>query len=428
MINHQPNLYVLGVNHEIATVNVREKAAFTAAEIPVALQQLLALDGILEGVILATCNRCEIYVIAETAGDIREKLTRFFLKSRPQLQRQEVAQFYFHTGEAAVRHLYAVACGLNSMIIGEPQITGQIKDAYRMAMAECATGLYLNRLFHLTFQTAKMVRTQTGISEGAVSVSYAAVKLAQKIFKDMRKRTALLIGTGETGTLVAQHLQKAGIGRILIVNRTLEKAQRLAESLGGSAHPFMEFPRLLHEADLVIGATGARDYLITAADLQPVVARRAPRPLFMIDLGVPRNFDPEINRFQNVFLSDIDALDSIVQDNLEKRREAVTHAEAIISKQVAVYQDWRRDLSFKPTIISLRRKLESLRDAELKKHVRNAPPEVAETAERVTQSLVNKILALPMLKMHTCNGQNGEAEELIHAIHHIFDLEKDHHE
>jgi hypothetical protein len=144
MINHQPNLYVLGVNHEIATVNVREKAAFTAAEIPVALQQLLALDGILEGVILATCNRCEIYVIAETAGDIREKLTRFFLKSRPQLQRQEVAQFYFHTGEAAVRHLYAVACGLNSMIIGEPQITGQIKDAYRMAMAECATGLYLN--------------------------------------------------------------------------------------------------------------------------------------------------------------------------------------------------------------------------------------------------------------------------------------------
>ncbi len=422
-----PELVVYGVNHETAAIEIREKAAFTVEEIPFALKTLLNSEGIEEGVILSTCNRCEIYVIIPQNNAIREKLDIFFLQTHPALSANELAQFYYYEGYEAIKHLFSVASGLNSMVIGEPQILGQVKDAFNHAFDTGATGIYLNRLFQLAFQTAKQVRTETAITEGAVSVSFAAVKMALKIFKDLRSKRALLIGSGETGELVAQNLKKFNIGKLLITNRTLEKAEKLANRLGGEAYPFDRITTLLNEVDLVVGATGSPDYVVTANDVKQALSNRDSRPLFMIDIAVPRDFDPEINRINNVFLSDIDALKIIVESNLEKRHQAVSQAQVIIEAKINEYQQWKNSLEFKPTIISLRNKLQNIREDELARHCRHATPDELATIERVTQGLLNKILALPMLKIHDCSTKNGESKQLIKAIHHIFDLETDEH-
>lgn len=421
--SHQPEIVLLGVNHEVATVAVREKAAFAASQIPHLLESLTNELGFSEAVILSTCNRSEVYAVSSRASDVRKRLEDFFRAACPTLTEEELAQFYFHRGDAAARHLFAVAAGLNSLVLGEPQILGQVKDAYQQAHCAGVTGLYLNRLFHVAFQAAKRVRSETAIAEGAVSVPYAAVKLAQKIFKDLKKCRVLLIGSGEMGELVARHVKKSGASEIFVANRTPEKARRLAERLNGQAWPFEQIHDLLPRVDLIIGATGAREYILTREDVHQALSARGTRSLVMIDIAVPRNFDPDINRLDTVFLSDIDALEAVVQDNLERRQAAVKEARQIIEEMVEEFRKWRASLQFKPTIISLQKKLEEIREQEVRRHCRHATPEELEMIERVTRGMVNKILALPVLKMHDYSHRNGDARQLIHLIQELFDLE-----
>ena len=415
-------LFLLGINHETAPVALRERAAFTAAEVPAMLERLISRTMVTEGAILSTCNRCEIYIVTPQPASARQLLQQFFSDTRPALSDDDFQHFYFYQGEAVMRHLFKVAAGLNSMVIGEPQIVSQVKDAFKQAFDAGTTGIYLNRLFHTAFQATKQVRSETAIAEGAISVSYAAVKLAQKIFKDLSRQQVLLIGSGETGQLVARHLQKAGVTGMWNTNRTFEKAQVLAEELGGTAYPYDQITQLLPEADLVVGATGSPDYVLTQAMVKDVLRRRGDSPLFLIDIAVPRDFDPAINRLNNVFLSDIDALKEIVRYNLEKRQDAVGAANKIIEKNIRELLQWRATLQFKPTIISLRSKLESIRKHELKKYRHKSSEAEMEAIERVTRSMMNKILALPMLKIQDCSCDNGDSRLLINAIQDIFDL------
>ncbi len=416
-------IVVLGVNHRTAPVEVREKLAFQKEEVPAALLHLLERPSVREAAILSTCNRVEVIACVGAGADATDQIIEFLAFERGVCAEDFRGFVYSLVGKEAIRHLFRVSSSLDSMVVGEPQILGQIKDHYGLANQAKATGTVLHKLFHKAFSVAKQVRTETGIAGKAVSVSSAAVDLARKIFEKLDDKTAMLVGAGEMSELAARHLIGHGIGSLIVTNRTFDRAVEMARDFHGTAVPFEEMQRYLRLADVVIGSAGGADYLITRDQVQKILRERKQRPMFLIDMGVPRNFDPEINELDNVYLYDIDDLGSVVEENRDEREREALRAEAIIQREVDEFWQWFSGLEVVPTIVALRQKVEEIRQREVEKVLNsskgnNVPREVL---DGVTSAIVNKILHEPITKLK--QGGDPQTEALyLEAARKLFGI------
>ncbi|GAB4374649.1 MAG: glutamyl-tRNA reductase [Calditrichia bacterium] len=416
-------IYLLGCNHKTAEVDFREKIAIIGETLPHALKELVSLNHIEEGVILSTCNRTEIYVSVSDPADIFNQLEEFLSQITGTVIERNSHLLYRMMGEKAIHHLFQVASGVDSLIVGEPQILGQVKESYRVACENSTTGVLLNRLMNHSFSVGKRVRSETALGAGAVSVAYAAVELAQKIFRDLSQQKVLLIGAGETGELTARHLREKGIGTLYITNRTASKAEELAIQLQGEAVAFENMSDFFPAVDIIIGAATAPNYLILRQDIEKVLQKRRSRPLFLIDIGMPRNFDPAINKLESVFLHDMDDMEQIVTRNLEKRRKEIPRAEAIISQEVQNFLEWKRGLQITPTIVSLRKKLEDIRQQELQKHKNRLTEEEIKKVDLISRAILNKILHQPMVQLKKYGNGHPDGLLRIDVVRELFGLE-----
>jgi glutamyl-tRNA reductase len=419
-----PDIVLLGLNHKTASVDVRECIAFTADETDQALARLRNAPAIGEAVLFSTCNRIELLM----AVDEHEAAVSSAKQFISEFKKVPLAQFdqslYEYVGDEAVRHTFQVAASLDSMVVGEPQILGQMKAAYRKATLERTSGVVLNKLLHRTFFVAKKVRTETGIGDHAVSISYAAIELGKKIFGNLDGKRVLLIGAGEMAELAVDHLIRNRAGSITVANRTFERGLELAARFSGNAIKFEEIIGCIEEVDIVISSTGATDYVLQKAQIKHAMKRRRNRRLFFIDIAVPRNIDPEINRITNAYVYDIDDLKGIVDDNIEDRQREAVKAQRIIDEAVIAFRRWYDTLEVVPTIVSLRGKVETIARQELEKtigalsHLSDADKQAI---ERMTGALVNKILHEPtnFLKRDGCRGNKSVSLDLTRKLFNL---------
>ncbi len=415
------DLLVVGTNHQTAPVEVRERLAFTDDELPAALERLMAEGGLKEGMILSTCNRVEVWAAGEAPEAARETLAAYLAKARGVDLETLRPALYAYAGIEAVAHLFRVASSLDSMVVGEPQILAQVKAAYAQAHAAGATGPVLSRAVHAAFRTAKRIRTETGIARSAVSVSYAAVELARKIFGDLAGKVVLLLGAGEMGELAAQHFRDRGIARLLLANRTPGRAEELAQRFGGEAVPYAEVARCMAEADIVLCSTAAPDYVVTRAEVERLLANRRYRPVFFIDIAVPRNVEPSVNELDGAYLYDIDDLRAVVEANLRERAREAERAEALVTEELGKFARRLADRDAVPTIRSLRERLEEIRREEVARtlgRLRDASPETRAAVEALSASLVNKILHAPIqrLKLGDHHSEGRHFRELVRDL------------
>ncbi len=419
-------ILIVGVNHRKAPVEVREQLGFADGFLEQALHDLVTLPPVEEGVIVSTCNRVEV-VAATSDGDTAVDALTEFLAQGERIARERLGEHLsVYRGREAVRHLFRVASSLDSMVIGEPQILGQLKDFYSRAASAGSAGTVLHRCFHKSFSVAKRVRTETGIAGKAVSVSSAAVELACKIFDRLEDKTAMLLGAGTMSELAARHLLAQGIRGVIVANRTFDRAIELAREFHGTPVPFEDFPRYLQLSDVVIGSTAADGYVLTAARVQEVLRARNYRPLFLIDMSVPRNFDPAINDIDNVYLYDIDDLGGVAQVNRDERGREAEKAEAIIDEEVDAFWRWLAALDAVPTIVALREKMESIRKGELEKTLstvlRELSPREREALDAMTAAIVNKILHAPISHLKEHDRQRDAF--YVAAARPLFDIEE----
>jgi len=419
------NIVVVGLSHKTASVDIREKVAFAPTQMEKPLRALLTLEDIAEAVIVSTCNRVEIYI---TTRDIAGGMARIkrFLADFHQIPAETLEpHLYTHHGEAAIRHVFRVASSLDSMVVGEPQILGQIKTAYGYAAEYKTSGIILNRFLHKAFSVAKRVRTETKIASSAVSVSFAAVELARKIFGDLSDKTVMLIGAGEMCELAAKHFITNGVRGVMVTNRTYERAVKLAEEFEGKPVPFEDLFDQLHKADIVLSSTGATHFVIKPKDVEEVIRRRKMKPMFFIDIAVPRDIDPKVNDVENVYLYDMDDLQGVVASNLQQRAEEAKKAETIIDEEIGQFHKWLSNLEVTPTIVALRTKFEETRKAELEKTLaawKDLPPDGAKRLEALTAAIVNKLLHPPTATLKRA-GQGGRTDLYIDAIRTLFELQ-----
>jgi glutamyl-tRNA reductase len=404
-------LFVSGVNHKTAPVEVREKLAFAEHSIPGALERLRGGTGISDAFILSTCNRVEISVTAEDDADPQAAIDSFLLEARG-------AQVYRYEGREAIHHLFRVAASLDAMVVGEPQILGQMKSAYALSKSAGAMKGLLDNVMSRAFSVAKRVRTETGIGQMAVSVSYAAVELARKIFGSLTGRTVMLVGSGKMSELAARHLHRSGCSHILVTNRTHSRAVEMAQVFGGTAIEYSRFPGMLSEADIIITSSAAPDYVITREEMSRVISARKNKPVFVIDISVPRNVEPSVNEVDNVFLYDIDDLQGVVNANLEGRKKEADRAEKIVNEEVEKTIARLKVQEVAPTIVGLQEYLEEIRTAELGRLLRRSGGLTAEQLEQVdamTQALVNKIAHGPIaeLRKHAGDAEGGQVIEMV---------------
>ncbi|QLA16190.1 glutamyl-tRNA reductase [Desulfolutivibrio sulfoxidireducens] len=423
----QDNIHLFGLNHKTADVEVRE--AFALADGGILERALLSRDGpIREALVLSTCNRVEILVSGAPGTDPGPMVLSRWAGHCNRDGARLAPHIYAHSGRDAVEHVFRVASGLDSMVLGEPQILGQMKDAYRRAVESGSTGVILNRLLHKAFSTAKKVRTATGIGASAVSISYAAVELAKRIFGETAGKKAMLIGAGEMAELAATHLLTAGISHLFVANRTLSRAQELAERFKGTAIPFEDLAGRLVEADIIISSTGAPQAIIRAKDIRDVLKKRRQRPMFFIDIAVPRDIDPDVNSLDNVYLYDIDDLREVVEENLAQRKEEATRAGEIVREQVESFSHWLKALDLSPTIVDVLRHGEDIAHRELCKTIRrlgpDVTPETAKALERLAVSISHKILHEPIVFLKRRSRENA-GERFIDLIRRIFDLDRE---
>ncbi|MDD2733736.1 MAG: glutamyl-tRNA reductase [Desulfuromonadaceae bacterium] len=419
------NIIVVGLSHKTATVKIREKVAFSPNQIETPLAELISLDGIIEGVIVSTCNRVEIYA---TTRDIAGGIARIkrFMAEYHHLQFEELEpHLYSYHAEDAIRHVFRVASSLDSMVVGEPQILGQIKTSYGYAAEYKSSGIILNRFLHKAFSVAKRVRTETKIASSAVSVAFAAVELAKKILGDLSDKTVMLIGAGEMCELAAKHFINSGAKGVMVTNRTFERAERLAEEFGGEAVPFESFLEHLHRADIVLSSTGAPHCIIGPKDAEEVVKRRRFNPIFFIDIAVPRDIDPKVDDVENAYLFTVDHLQEIVQANLAQRGLEAEKAEEIINQEIGQFHKWLSTLEVTPTIVSLRNRFDEIRRAELEKTIsgwKDLPPDAEKRLEALTLAMMNKLLHAPTSVLKQA-GQGGRVDLYIDALRQLFGLE-----
>lgn len=414
-------LIALGINHKTAPVNIRERVAFAPEKLEEALRELTAMGLASEAAIVSTCNRTELLCNTPNADD-GDKIIDWF-RHYHKLQADELTPFlYMHPEGQAVQHLLRVACGLDSLILGEPQILGQIKTAYRTAVQAGTVGALLGKLFQYTFSVAKQIRSDTAIGSSPVSVAFAAVSLAKQIFSDLPKHTALLIGAGETIELTARHLHENGIGRIIIANRTIERAHNLAKEFNGFAVSLSEIATHLPEADIVISSTGSPLPVLGKGTVERAIKARKHKPILMVDIAVPRDIEPECSELDDVYLYTVDDLEEIIQEGLRSRQEAAKQAEEIIESQVSHFMGWLRSLQVVDSIRLYRDHAENLRDIELEKAKRmlaRGEP-VEEVLHRLARGLTNKLTHSPSAQMRQA-GFDGRFE-LVDAARILFDI------
>ncbi len=418
-------IVLVGLNHRTAPVEVRERFALEkSGEHPLAVLKR-ELPEAEEALFLSTCNRVEFLLVSRDPEKAVRGLKEFLARRTGLPIAQFEPHLYLYENREAVRHLFRVASGLDSMVLGEPQILGQVKEAYREAVEHRTTGPILNRLLHKTFSVAKRVRTETGIGSHAVSVSYAAVELAKKIFGSLKGKIALLVGAGEMAELAAQHLLSAGVSKMLVANRTLSRAIELAERFQGEAYGLEELSDCLLKTDIVISSTGAPGYVITREMVKPLLRRRRLRPLFFIDIAVPRDVDPAVNELENVYVFDIDDLKQVVAENLGRRQREALRAEKIVEEEVLKFERWLRELAVYPTIKALREKAEAIRKRELERTLSrlDLSPEDREAIEILTEAIVHKILHDPITYLKS--GYHREGREAIITVRRVFNLDQD---
>ncbi len=413
-------LFALGINHKTAPVEIRERVAFTPEKLPQAFSELTATNGVNEVAILSTCNRTELYcgIEGEDSRAVRDWFSRFH-----NIKLEDVEPyFYAHPDRHAVRHILRVASGLDSMVLGEPQILGQMKQAYSTANDAGTIGQLLNRLFQHTFTVAKQVRTDTAIGASPVSVAFAAVSLSKQIFSDLSEHTALLIGAGETIELVARHLHESGVGRIIVANRTVEKAHNLAAEFGGYAIALSEIPEHLHEADMVISSTASQLPILGKGAVETALKQRKHRPMFMVDIAVPRDIEAQVGELEDVFLYTVDDLQEIIQEGLRSRQEAAQQAEEIIDTQVTHFMGWLQSLGAVDTIRDYRANVEAMRDAVVQRSLaqlaKGQSPELV--VQELARQLTNKLMHAPCSNLKQA-GFDGRSE-LLAAARELFNL------
>jgi glutamyl-tRNA reductase len=419
------DIILLGINHNTASVEVRECIAFAEDETKTALHSLLGKSFIKEALLFSTCNRVEILLVTDNKTRAVEETKGFIAEfNKIPLEKFEDA-LYIHEGDEAVRHVFRVASSLDSMVVGEPQILGQVKEAYRTATDEKTSGVILNRLLHRTFFVAKRIRTETGIGDRAVSISYAAVELARKIFGVLAGKTVLLIGAGEMAELAVEHLIRNKTVKVWVANRTFETGVELAKQFNGQAIRFEEIPESLKTVDIIISSTGAPDYVIQRDQVKGVLRKRKNRPLFFIDIAVPRDIDPEINRLNNTYVYDIDDLKGVIDENVEDRQKEAIKGERIVDEAVIRFREWYESLDVVPTIVALRNKMESIAAAELKKTLQSSmiSEQDVTALHKMADSLINKILHDPTRFLKR-NGMREDKSFYIDTVRKLFKLDE----
>ena len=419
-------ILLIGVNHKTAPVEMREKLALKECN-PPPLEIFHSLPGCREVMFLSTCNRVEVVAVGNgDGGEVSASILDAWLQKSGLDARACSQNLYIHRGEEAIRHVFRVAASLDSMVVGEPQILGQLKDAYRDAVEAKATGSILNRLLEKAFTIAKRIRTQTAIASHAVSISYAAVELAKKIFGDLRGKSVMLIGAGEMAELAAQHLMTNGVNRIVVANRTLSRAVELAKQFHGEAISLEEVDQALEDIDIVISSTGAPDVVITKEQVKRAMGPRYHRLLFFIDIAVPRDIDKGVEEVENVYLYDIDDLKSVVEENTAKREREARKAERIIDEEVIKFLSWMETLDVVPVIQGLQAKGEEIRQKEMArslKALKGLSEKEMKAVETLTRSIVQKLLHDPVVTLKREGSSKDEGRLLLDSAKRLFKLD-----
>ncbi len=417
-------ILIVGLNHKTASVELRECLAFSKEEKAIALETLPKHPAINEVVLVSTCNRVEILMTSDDPEAAETAAKSFLHRSKNLPLSKFEGALYCHVGDEAVRHFFKVASSLDSMMVGEPQILGQIKDAYRTATKKKSTGAILNRLLHRTFSVAKRVRTETGIGDHAVSISYAAIELGRKIFGSLEDKAVLLVGAGEMAELAVEHLMRNRVGTIFVSNRTFERAVDLAGRFKGKALRFDEIPYYLEKMDIVISSTGAPGFVITHQQIKKIMRPRRNRPVFFIDIAVPRDIDPAINRLNNAYVYDIDDLKDIVDENIEDRSIEALKGERIVDEAVIGFGNWYESLAVVPTIVALKNKLEAIACSEINKtaalhHFSNAD---CLALEKMARAMANKLLHDPIHFLKN-PGSHTDTATYLDMTRRLFNLD-----
>ena len=419
------HLFLLGVSHRTAPVDLRERLDFSSRDLSAAAGAIAAKPSMSEAVVLSTCNRSELYVATTDPACAREELVSFISEyhhvSTPTFQ----PHLFALENSAAVAHLFRVAAGLDSLVVGEPQILGQVKEAYQTSASKRCVGPVLSNVFRWSFGVGKRVRTETALGEGAVSVSYAAVALARKIFGRLTGRRVLVVGAGEISSLTAQHLRAHGVGEIVITSRTHAHAEELATLVGGLAVPWEAMTSALGAADIVITATGSQRPIISRAQLEAAQGHRRGSALFIIDIAVPRDVDPAVGEIEQVFLYNIDDLQIIVEENLSRRAAEVERAESIVNDEVTKFMAWQRSRSAVPTVVALRQRFESIRRSELQRlegKLGPLTPEARARVDEVTRLIVEKLLLEPTEQLKALPDEETQAA-YTEAVNRLFRLQ-----
>jgi len=414
---------VIGLNHKTADVDLREKLAFNGPKLEEGIRQIRSLPEIKETVIISTCNRVEIYLtvkdVEKAFESVKGFLVRFFEIRRESLDNA----LYLYDDMQAVRHIFRVSSSLDSMVVGEPQILGQLKDAFEFALERKTTGVLLNRLLKKSISVAKRIRTETKIAENAVSISFAAVELAKKIFDDLPEKTFMLLGAGEMAELAAKHMINNGVKDIVIANRTYETGCNLAKEFNGRAIRFEDYLNELAHADILICSTGAQKYVLMKDQMQKVMKERKNRPVFIIDISVPRNIDPTINDLNNVYLYDVDDLRGVVDTNILERQKEAKKAEDIIEEEIETFKKWLSSLDSVPTVIALREKAEAIKKEEVEKLL-NRLPEIGEKEKKAIEgmagSIINKLIHAPTVALRE---DSEDKDIMIATIKRLYELD-----
>jgi glutamyl-tRNA reductase len=416
---------VVGLSHKTAPVEVREKLAVPESRLGEALIRLCSYSGVREGLLLSTCNRVEVYAVVDEIEAGYGRIQEFLADAHFSLSSEQLTpHLYWHTGDRAIGHLFRVAASLDSMIIGESQILGQLKDAFEVALTHKTTGVILNKVIKKAISVAKRVRTDTKIAEMAVSVSYAAVELAKKIFSDLSDKTVLLVGAGEMAKLAARHFVASGVRHVRVTTRNPHHAMELADKFNGTAVPFELFGEDMASADIVLVSTGAAHYLVSSDDVQRAVKQRMNRPMFLIDISVPRNIDPAVRHIDNAFLFDIDDLKLRVERNRDDRLREAEKAEQMVTEEVGVLRQWFQSLEVTPTIVALRNRVDDIKRAEVEKalgRLSHLSVQERELLESMASAIVNKLIHSTLVTLKTeINSSDGAA--FVEAARRFFNL------
>jgi glutamyl-tRNA reductase len=418
-------LHITGVSHKTAPVEVRERLAFRPEALPAALADLKSRDGVSEAVILSTCNRVEITLTTDDPYDPQAIVDSFLADQKNSGGIDFTPHLYRHDGRDAIHHLFRVAASLDSMVIGEPQILGQLKAAYATAKDSGTICGWMDGLMTRAFGVAKRVRSETGVGQMAVSISYAAVELARKIFGDLSNRKIMIVGAGKMSELAARHLRRSGASHVFVTNRTHERAVEMAALFQGTPVEYTRFVSMLPEVDIVITSSGAPHYILHKDEMQRVIAARRNKPMFLIDIAVPRNIEPSVNNVDNVFLYDIDDLQEVVNSNLRERMKEADHAESMVTEEVERMMARLKVAEVTPTIVGLQEQLEQIRAAEIDKMRRKCgplTPEMEHAIEAMTRAIINKVAHGPISELRSHAGQ-PEGAHVVAAIRKAFHLQ-----